>query len=213
MMMQNHRLLKCICESFENICFLYSTKSFLDISKNLVDAELIYNLSSLYICDILHLLRSYWSNMALMQVSHPHVILFLFLIGFIYFCIYFLNDVSSLQIFSSTIRASEKPPSELGNIVSLCSSLTYIWSRCFCLFTRVPIILKTLSLLYWVLCYTRFIFNPVISFIDKLFRNDIFMMCLRKHWCTYCRNEWLQHDTFILSTMKSNIHFASWTRK
>ena len=60
-------------------------KLFLDIYKILVDAELIYNLSSLDNCDILHLLRSDLSNMALMQVLYPHVILLLLLIGFKFF--------------------------------------------------------------------------------------------------------------------------------
>ena len=111
--------------------FLYSMKSFLDLSKSLFDAELIYNLSSLDHCDILHLLRSDWSNMARMQVSHPHVILFLLIVGFIYFGMYLLSDVSPIHIFPSTVLTPEKPPSELGNIMSLCSSFIEIWSRFF----------------------------------------------------------------------------------
>ena len=76
--------LKFICELSGNIWFLYSMKSILDIYKILVDAELIYNLSSLANCDNLHLLIYDWSNMALIHVFHPHVILFLLLVGFIF---------------------------------------------------------------------------------------------------------------------------------
>ena len=47
-------------------------KSILYLCKSLVDAELIYNLSSLANCYNFHLLRYYWSNMALIHVSHPH---------------------------------------------------------------------------------------------------------------------------------------------
>ena len=60
--------------------------------------------------------------MELMQVSHPHVIVFLLLISFVYFGIYFLSDVSAIQIFPSPVIAQNKSPSELGNIMSLCSS-------------------------------------------------------------------------------------------
>ena len=113
----------------------------MDIYKSLVDAWLIYNLSSLDNCDILHLLLSDWSNMALMQVSHPHVIFLMLIIGFILFGIYFLSELSTIQIFSSTVLSPKQPPSELGNIMSLCISLTGIWSIFFCLFTKVPLIL------------------------------------------------------------------------
>ena len=130
-----------ICESFGNISFLYSMKSFLGVSKNLVDAELIYNLSSLDHFDIFHSLISDWINMELMQVSHPDVILFLLLVVFIFFGVYFLSDVSPLQIFTSTVLAPEKPSSGLGNIVSLCSSLTDIWNIWFFFFTRLIFVL------------------------------------------------------------------------
>ena len=60
-------------------------KSFLDICKILVDAELIYNLSSLANCDNLHLFIYDSSNMALIHVSYKHVILYILLVGFIYF--------------------------------------------------------------------------------------------------------------------------------
>ena len=57
-------------------------KSCLDLCKSLVDAELIYILSSLANFDNLHLFRSDWSNMALIDVSHTHVILFLWIDGY-----------------------------------------------------------------------------------------------------------------------------------
>ena len=43
-------------------------KSFLDLCKNIVDAELIYNLPSLDNCDNHHVLIYDWSNMALIHV-------------------------------------------------------------------------------------------------------------------------------------------------
>ena len=74
-------------------------KSFLDISNILVDAELIYYLSSLDKCGILHLLIFDWSNTSLIHVTHPHVILFLLLINFVYFGMYLLSDLSPIQFF------------------------------------------------------------------------------------------------------------------
>ena len=76
--------LKFICELFGNIWFFYSIKLFLVIVKSRVDAELIYNSSSFANCDILRLLRSDWSNMALLQVFQSYVILCPLLIGYIY---------------------------------------------------------------------------------------------------------------------------------
>ena len=67
--------IKYICESSWNISLLHWMKLFLDLCKSQVYAELIYNLSSLANFDIIHLLRSDWSNMALIQVLHPLVIL------------------------------------------------------------------------------------------------------------------------------------------
>ena len=133
-------MLLYICELFGNIWFLYSTKSFLDICKILDDAELIYNLLSLDNFDNLHLCIPNWSNMELIKVFHPHLFLFLFLIGFICFGMYFLGDVSPIHTFLSTIIAPKQSPSEIGNIISLCSSRSNIWSRFLCLFTRVPLI-------------------------------------------------------------------------
>ena len=74
--------LKYKCELFGNIWYLYSTKSILHLCKISFDSELIYNLSSSDYCDNIHLLRSNWSNTALLHVSYPHVILFLLLISF-----------------------------------------------------------------------------------------------------------------------------------
>ena len=72
----------CIYELFGNISFLFSMKPILDLCKSLVDAELIYNLLSLALCDILHLLISDWSIMSLVKVAHPHVIIFMLLIRY-----------------------------------------------------------------------------------------------------------------------------------
>ena len=69
--------LKCIFELFEKIWLFYSMKSFFDLCKILVDPELIYNLTSFPNDDKLHLLIYDWSNMALIHVLNPHVILFL----------------------------------------------------------------------------------------------------------------------------------------
>ena len=110
------------------ICFWYLIKLFLDLFKIIADAELIYNLSGLANCDILHLLRYYWGNMALIHILHLHVILFLLLTSFIYFCMYFWSDVSPIQFFRLSVLASKKPPSELSNIVSLCISRIGIWN-------------------------------------------------------------------------------------
>ena len=111
--------LQFTCSLFGNFWFLYSTKSFLDICKSRVDTELIYNSLSLSNCDILYLLISGWINMALIKFLHPHVILFMLLIGLIYFGMYFLSDVSPIHTVPSTVLAQKKTPSEIGNIISL----------------------------------------------------------------------------------------------
>ena len=84
-------------------------KSILDIRKSLVDAELIYNLSSLANSDNLDLLRSDWSNMALIHVLHLHVILFMFIIDYVCFGVYFLRDVSPIHTLSIHIYCTKKP--------------------------------------------------------------------------------------------------------
>ena len=43
--------------------------------------------------------------MALIQVLHPHVILFLLLVGFIFFGVYLLSDVSPTHNFPSNVLA------------------------------------------------------------------------------------------------------------
>ena len=101
-------------------------KSFLDLCKSRVDAELIYNLSSLYNCDILNLFLSDWSNMAIIEVSHPYVILFMLLIGFIYFGMYFLSDVSPIHTFPSAIIAPKKHSQKLV-ILYHCVALVLIF--------------------------------------------------------------------------------------
>ena len=124
-------------------------KSFLDISKSLVDAELINKISSLVNYGILHSLRSDCIDRELMKVLHTHVILFLFLIGFLYFIMYFLSDVSPIQIFPSIFLAPEKPTSELCHIMSLCISLTDIWGRCFFSLPDYHYFLQTPSILHF----------------------------------------------------------------
>ena len=115
-------------------------KTILDLCKILVDAYLLYNLSCLANCDNFYSLKSEWSNMELIHVLHLHVTLFLLLIGYIYFSMYFLRDVSPMYTFPSTVLA---PKTSLGflNIISLCGSCNDIWSRLFCFFKRVMLIL------------------------------------------------------------------------
>ena len=59
-------------------------KFILDICKRLVDTKFIYNLSSSDNCDKLHLFGYYLSNMEVIDVLPPHLILFLFLVGFMF---------------------------------------------------------------------------------------------------------------------------------
>ena len=119
--------LKYIWWWFGNFRLLYSIKLLLDICKSHFDVELIYNLSGLANFDIPHLFRYDWSNMALIQVNHKHIILFMLLIGLIYFGMYFLSDVPPIHNFPSTVLEPTKPPSDIVNIITLCSYHTYIW--------------------------------------------------------------------------------------
>ena len=62
--------------------------------------------------------------MALVNVLHPHVILFLLLIGFIYFGMYFLSDISPIHTFSSTVLAPTKFPGKLViSTLFLCTAM------------------------------------------------------------------------------------------
>ena len=164
-------------------------------------------------CDNLHLLRSDWSNMSLIQVSYPHVILFLLLFGFIYFGMYFLSDVSPINIFSSAVLEPKIIPSEIGNIISLCRFCTDIWSRFFCFFIRVQLFLtrneyfKLGELLHEI----DFQFMNVIHWL--LFQKIYFILFLRKTWCNNPINIWLQLETFVLISMNSIIHCTYWTSK
>ena len=51
--------------------------------------------------------------MAIIQVSYPHLILFMLLIGFIYFGVYFLSEVSPIHKFPSTVIVPKKLPQKL----------------------------------------------------------------------------------------------------
>ena len=92
---------------------MYSNESIVDICKCLVDAEFIDNPSSLANCDNIHLLRSDLIHMSLIHVLHPRVILFMLPIGFIYFGIYFLSDVSPIHTLPSTVLVQKNLPGKL----------------------------------------------------------------------------------------------------
>ena len=108
-----------MCEIFGNIWLFYPMKSILDISKSLVDAELIYNLSILANCDNIYLFISDWSNTAIIHILNPHLILFLLIIGYIFFGVYFLIYVSPINTLPSKFLAQKKYLELIGNIISL----------------------------------------------------------------------------------------------
>ena len=95
------------CELFGHILFLYSMKSILDLCKSLFDAEFIYNLSSLANFNNLYLLRYYWSNLSIIHVLSPHVMLFLLLIVFIFFRVLFKRSIYH-KYFSIHISCTKK---------------------------------------------------------------------------------------------------------
>ena len=102
-MIQNQRLL--------NVCVNYY-KIFNEINfrylLSLVDAELIYNLSSLSNCENLHLLISDWRNMTLIYVSHICVILFLLIVDFTYLEVYFLRDIFPKHTFQYKVLVTKQ---------------------------------------------------------------------------------------------------------
>ena len=75
------------------------------------------------------------------HVFHLHVILFLFIVGFIYFWMYCLSDISPIHTFLSAVLVPKQNIWEIGNIILLCKSCTQIWSICLYFFTRVPSVL------------------------------------------------------------------------
>ena len=101
--------------------------------------KIIYNLSSLAHCKNLYLLRSDWSNMALTQVLHPYLILFLLIIGYIYFGMCFISGVSPIHTFPSTVIV---PKNLLQKLVIFyqCVSLVLIFEVDAFFFTVVPLI-------------------------------------------------------------------------
>ena len=132
----------------------------MDICKNLVDAELIYKWSSLADCDILHLFRYYWSNMSLVQVFHPHVILFMLSIGYIYNEIYFQSDVYPINFSPSTVIAPKKLLQNL--VISYhCVALVLIFEVYFFVFYHITINFDKKWIFYiGGMYYMRVIFNP-----------------------------------------------------
>ena len=105
-------------------------KSLLDLCKIWDDAELIYNLSDFSTCDILYLLRSDWINLEIIQFLHPPVILFLLLIGLIYFGMYFISEVSLINTFTSTVIAQIKHPHKFVRLYH-CVALVMIFEADF----------------------------------------------------------------------------------
>ena len=83
--------LVCICYFFGNLWLLYLSSSFLYLCRILFNAKLIYNISNLNNCVNHHLFKANWISIALIQVSHPYVILFMLIIGFMCFGAYFLR--------------------------------------------------------------------------------------------------------------------------
>ena len=76
-----------LCRVWNTTALLYACHRYTEAGQEdeEEDVELICNFSSLANCVNLHLLISDLSNMELIHVSHPHVILFLLLVCFIYF--------------------------------------------------------------------------------------------------------------------------------
>ena len=164
-------------------------------------------------CDNRKLFRSDWSNMALIHVLHQHVILFMLIISFIYISMYLLKGVSPINTFPSTFIAPKKSTWGVGNIRSLCSSHTYIWSIFFYLFIRVPFVLKndeSDTFGYFIKWGCLFIQsnNLLIRFSEDIFHH----FSLDINQLFYPWNVWLQHETFFI-TIGFIIHFTYLTRK
>ena len=122
---------------FGNILFLYSSWFFLDIFKSWLIPCLYTTLKNSN-CVNRPLFKSYWSKVELIQVSHTHIILFLFLIGFICFGMYFISEVSPKKTLQSSFLAPWNPTWETGKRRSLYRSLNNIWRRLFCFFKIFP---------------------------------------------------------------------------
>ena len=75
------RDLRCMYKLFESIWLFYSMYNILDLCKILFNAALIYDPSSFSNPVNHNLFKSDWIEMALIQVFHPYVILFMLLIG------------------------------------------------------------------------------------------------------------------------------------
>ena len=56
----------------------------------------------------------YACNMKFIHVLHPHVIIFLLLIGYIFFGVYFLIDVYPIHTFPYTVIAAKNLPGKLA---------------------------------------------------------------------------------------------------
>ena len=70
-------------------------------------------MSSLFNSDNLYLLISDLSNISLIHVLHPHLLLFLLIVGFIFFGMYFLSDVYTIHTFPLTVIAPKNLPGKL----------------------------------------------------------------------------------------------------
>ena len=108
--------------------------------KSLVNTALIYNLTSFS-----NYVNRHFCNMELIQVSHSHEILFVFLVSFICSGVYFIRNVSIIHTLSSLFLAPYYKRWETGNIISFWRSRNDIWSRWFWLSTILPLTLTNIE--------------------------------------------------------------------
>ena len=141
-MTQHHRLLD-VCVNFLKIFDFLLNVIYIRNFKSLVDAALIYNLSSFANCVNIHSFKSDRSNMKLIQVSYQHVIFFFFLLVlYVLACTFWEIYLQYILCHPHFVHTKTW---ETGNIISLCRSCTDIWIRWLCLFNRVPLTLKNVE--------------------------------------------------------------------
>ena len=93
-----------------------------------LDTALVYKISKFANCVNRHLFKPYWSNMALIQVSHPHVILFMLLIDFICFWYILFKCITTNTHYTILVSSKINSLWDTDKIRSFCISSTEVWS-------------------------------------------------------------------------------------
>ena len=142
-------------------------------------------------CDNLHLLIYDWSNMALIHVLHPHVVLFLLLVSFIFFGMYFLRGIYTIYTLPYTVLATKILPRKLSISYNFVALVLWFGVYYYVSLLKYHWFWQIMSLIYlgYVLHNGDFLSNNVTDWL--FFSKDILVMSLWGNGCFNPMKIWL----------------------